>query len=332
MLGTVGGVRRPARGASTESEPHSAGQGTQPDGQGGREAPLPWVPRGPGPDPAPAPGSPILGPPTPLAEAPAPLAEGRRPRSPAQRAISLAVVVALAALVGSGAVVFGPRFIPASPTTRLSPSPGSSTRSPRGSAQLLAAVAAADLPEIVTVVAVGSSSEELGTAWPIDGSGNFLTNDHVIHGGQSVHVLMASGQQYAAQVINDDPGLDLAEIHVWGLREQPLPIDDALPPIGEPVVVLAAEGATGHEPVTDSKVNGLNQTASVSDAGPGELSDYTGLIRIPARIYRGNSGGPMISPQGQVIGILTLAAQNGPGAFAIPIPQVDQVIQSWLNG
>jgi len=98
------------------------------------------------------------------------------------------------------------------------------------------------------------------------------------------------------------------------------------------VVVLAAQGATGHSPITDSQVNGLNESATVSDAGPGELSDYTGLIRVPARIFPGNSGGPMINSQGQVVGILTLAAQSGSGAFAIPITQVDQEIQSWLDG
>jgi S1-C subfamily serine protease len=40
----------------------------------------------------------------------------------------------------------------------------------------------------------------------------------------------------------------------------------------------------------------------------------------------------MITPQGQVVAILTLAAETGSGAFAIPIAQVDQVIQTWLNG
>jgi S1-C subfamily serine protease len=183
-------------------------------------------------------------------------------------------------------------------------------------------VAANDLPEIVLVVAVGTTSEELGTGWPIDDSGDFLTNDHVVHNGQSVHVELASGQEYPAEVINDDPGIDLAEVHVFGLREQPLPTDAALPTIGEAVVVLASQGATGHMPVTDSKVN----------ASPGELSDYSGLIRIPAKIYPGNSGGPMLSPQGQVVGILTLAAESGSGAFAIPISQINQEIRSWLAG
>ncbi|MGC1185004.1 MAG: S1C family serine protease [Candidatus Dormiibacterota bacterium] len=312
---------------TTDPEP-DAKDGNQTAGDDrGREAPLPWVPFVP--DPALRPVEPAS-----FADAfTVDAGEIPRRRHPAQRTVSMLVVVAMGLVIASGAVVIATRsHPPAHPITRDSPSSSAPTPTPTDSAQQLAAVAASDLPEIVMVVAVGTTSEELGTAWPLDAAGDFLTNDHVVHMGQSFHVVLGSGQQYAAEVINDDPQLDLAEIHVWDLREQPLPIDDALPPIGQPVVVLAAQGATGHSPVTESKVNGLNESATVNDAKPGELSDYTGLIRIPARIFPGNSGGPMITPQGEVVGILTLAAETGSGAFAIPITQVDQVIQTWLAG
>ncbi len=254
-------------------------------------------------------------------------------RHPIQRTVSILVVASLVVLIGSGAVVIESQLThPAHPITRITPSASAPLPTSSNSAQVLAAIAANDLPEIVMVVAVGTTSEELGTGWPIDDSGDFITNDHVVHNGESFHVELASGQEYQAQVINDDPDIDLAEVHVTGLREQPFPIDDSLPSIGESVVVLASQGATGHPPVTDSTVNGLDESATVSNAAPGALSDYSGLIRIPAKIFPGNSGGPMFNAQGQVVGILTLAAENGPGAFAIPITQVDQEIRSWLVG
>ncbi|MGH7692076.1 MAG: S1C family serine protease [Candidatus Dormibacteria bacterium] len=301
-------------------------QGRSPEG-GGQNVPLPWVP-------------PSSSPPPPLGswqEDEPPLSQGGggvRRRSPLRRAVSILAVVALVGLIGSGTVLFESDLHgSANPTAGSGPSPSPSlaTSSPTNATELLRAVAATDLPEIVMVVSVGATSEELGTAWPLDGDGDFLTNDHVVHTGQSFHVVLASGQQYAADVVNDDPGLDLAEIHVWGFSEQPLPISDALPPMGEPVVVLAAQGATGHTPVTDSQVNGLDESARVTDAAPGELSSYSGMIRIRARIFPGNSGGPVITPEGQVVAILTLAAASGPGAFAIPIAHVDAVIEGWLR-
>ncbi len=204
--------------------------------------------------------------------------------------------------------------------------------SPASSSQALARVAAADLPEIVTIVAIGRQSDELGTAWPVDSQGDFITNDHVVHQGLTFYAVTQSGTEYPARVVNVDPSLDLAEIRVIGLSEPPFSIDSAPATLGQAVVVLASEGATSHAPVTDSVIDGLNQRATVTHAAPGELSNYSDLIRIPAQIFPGNSGGPVLTTGGQVVGILTLAAEHGSGAFAIPLAEVDPVIQHWLAG
>jgi S1-C subfamily serine protease len=204
--------------------------------------------------------------------------------------------------------------------------------SPASSSDALARVAAADLPEIVTVVAIGRQSDELGTGWPVDSQGDFITNDHVVHQGISFYAVSQSGTEYPARVVNVDPALDLAEIRVIGLSETPFAIDAAPAALGQAVVVLASEGATSHPPVTDSVIDGLDERATVEHAAPGELSDYSDLIRIPAQIFPGNSGGPMLTTGGQVVGILTLAAEHGSGAFAIPLAEVAPVIERWLAG
>lgn len=248
------------------------------------------------------------------------------------RALAAAlVIVGLAIGAGSLAAV------------RLSPTPAHQTKtqgsfapspgaSPASSDQDLAAVATSDLPEIVTIVAIGRQSDELGTGWPIDGSGDFITNDHVVHAGISFYAVTQTGAEYPASVINADPALDLAEVKVIGLREQPFEIDPNPAALGEPVVVLASEGATSHPPVTESVVDGLGERATVEHAEPGELSNYSDLIRIPAKIFPGNSGGPVLTTAGQVVGVLTLAAEDGPGAFAMPLQELSPVIHRWLEG
>jgi S1-C subfamily serine protease len=70
----------------------------------------------------------------------------------------------------------------------------------------------------------------------------------------------------------------------------------------------------------------------VGDAEPGQLTDYADLIRIPAHIFPGNSGGPVLTAGGQVLGIMTLAAKFGVGAFAIPLQEVLPVIRQWTEG
>jgi S1-C subfamily serine protease len=240
------------------------------------------------------------------------------------------VILALGA--GSFASALGGALNPTPKAQRQGAYQPPSVASGQADQSQLGQVAERDLPEIVTIVAVGADSEELGTGWPIDRRGDFITNDHVVHDGLSFHAVTASGDQFPAVVINSDPSLDLAEVRVVGLTEQPFPMASGQAVMGEPVVVLAAKGATGHTPVTESAVNGLGEQASVQDAEPGELSNYSDLIRIPARIYPGNSGGPVLTDQGAVVGILTLAAENGSGAFAIPLAEVHSVIEQWLQG
>ncbi|MDA8395498.1 MAG: hypothetical protein M0T72_09730 [Candidatus Dormibacteraeota bacterium] len=49
-------------------------------------------------------------------------------------------------------------------------------------------------------------------------------------------------------------------------------------------------------------------------------------------MFPGNSGGPVLTAQGQVVGIMTLAAKFGVGAFAIPLQEVLPVIRQWTGG
>ncbi len=292
--------------------------------------PLPWLP--PAPPSAGETGDLFggdLDPPLPPAQEDADrTARGRGWRG----ALAGVVIVGLALGTGFLAAAISHPLQVAHTTKRQHSFSVTPSSTPTPAAQSLAQVAAYDLPEIVTIVAIGRQTEELGTGWPIDTQGDFITNDHVVRAGLSFHALTASGAEYAAQVINVDSSLDLAEVRVVGLREQPFPLDQLPAAVGEPIVVLASEGATGKPPVTDSVINGLGERATVEHAQPGQLSNYSDLIRIPARIFPGNSGGPVLTADGQVVGILTLAAANGSGAFAIPLAEVDSVIQQWLQG
>ena len=54
------------------------------------------------------------------------------------------------------------------------------------------------------------------------------------------------------------------------------------------------------------------------------------LSRRGARIYEGNSGGPVLDAAGQVIGIVTLASPSAPDAYAIPISRVIAELRQWV--
>ncbi len=298
--------RSPARerwsavAASDDEEPTPQGL------DAGPAPPLQWVagPGGPRAVPGPSPGP------------------GRRRRGWRRAATAAALI-----LVGASAATLGIGLWAASRAGGDQPTGVPS----RVALRVLSRIAAGDLPEVVTVVALGRTTEELGTAWPIDGQGDFVTNDHVVRAGVTVHVLAADQQAYTAVVARADPRRDLALLHVFGLRERPFPLARAAAPVGEPVVVLAAQGATGRPPVTDSRIVGLDEAATVLSAARARPRDYSGLIRMPSRIFPGNSGGPVLTERGQVVGVLTLAARTGTGAFAIPVAVLRRDLGRWRD-
>lgn len=79
--------------------------------------------------------------------------------------------------------------------------------------------------------------------------------------------------------------------------------------------------------VTQGVISGLNRTITVSSSN-GDSTTMEGLMQTDASINSGNSGGPLLNSEGQVIGINTAKAASGEGlGFAIPIDTVKPVIE-----
>jgi S1-C subfamily serine protease len=197
----------------------------------------------------------------------------------------------------------------------------------------------ADLASVVTVeVEVEHSDEEsLGTGWIFDSKGDIVTNEHVIAGNAAIRVTDRENHTELAVVIEADATTDIALLRpVAKLPGSPLPVDaTAIGKVPLSVITLASSTATGQADMTDEMLVGLHDDVPLAPNGGAQQGQsapqvYDDMLQLQgARIYEGNSGGPVLDASGQVIGILTLASPNTPEAYAIPISRVVTQLTLW---
>ena len=173
------------------------------------------------------------------------------------------------------------------------------------------------IPGVVTIQVTLSQGSALGTGFVYDTQGDIVTNDHVVQGAQNnkVEVDFNSGNKVYGTVVGTDADSDLAiiKVDVPASQLDPLPIgdSDALK-IGQTVVAIGNPfGENGT--MTVGVVSGLGRTVSSLHAVPGSNGQtFTAgdFIQTDAAINAGNSGGPLLSLNGQVVGIVESDATN----------------------
>lgn len=201
-------------------------------------------------------------------------------------------------------------------------------------------------PSVVTVVNLKTPQwdffgnlrqpQSLGSGVVIAPDGYVVTNNHVVEGNASLSIITAGGQKYDAELVGADDLSDLAVLRVLG--EPGLPMaelgdSDSLLP-GQRVIAIGSALGEFQNTVTAGIISGLNRSVDIDGQYRME-----GLIQTDAAINHGNSGGPLVSLQGQVIGINTLIIR-GDGTtmdvaeglgFAIPANSARFVVRELIE-
>jgi Do/DeqQ family serine protease len=168
----------------------------------------------------------------------------------------------------------------------------------------------------------------LGSGVIIDGkAGHVVTNHHVIAKANVIKVTTADKREFEGRLLGSDPRSDVAVIKVDCddvLPEAPMGESDDLM-IGETVIAIGSPFGLTHTVTT-----GVVSAVGRSVRGDGGI--YRNFIQTDASINPGNSGGPLLTIEGELIGINTAIYQNAQGiGFAIPINKVAKIVHELVE-
>lgn len=191
------------------------------------------------------------------------------------------------------------------------------------------------IKDIGTTIFLEKSTENLnlGTGVIISKEGYILTNQHVAGSQYSTcYITLKNGVTDNGVVVWASEDLDLAiiKINIKNLPEANLGDSDNIK-IGTSVYAIG--NPVGYElqrTVTSGIISGTNRIIKTEDDNT--KSYLEGLIQTDATINQGNSGGPLINKNGEIIGITTLKIEDAEGiGFAIPINIVKPILKKLVE-
>ena len=191
-------------------------------------------------------------------------------------------------------------------------------------------VYAAVNPATVLVVAEMGEKASIGTGVILTEDGYIVTNAHVIADGQSVLVVLADARRYEAELVGFDSAEDLAVLKAVDAEDLPTAVlgdsdecwvGDTVYAIGNPL------GVELRGTLTQGIISAIDRRVTMDGKA-------MTMLQTTAALNNGNSGGPLINDQGQVIGINTMKMSGGKTAtatveglgFAVPTRRVVAVI------
>ena len=161
----------------------------------------------------------------------------------------------------------------------------------------------------------------VGSGFIISTDGFILSNHHVVEGADEVFVSMTDGREFKAKIVGSDQRTDVALLKIEAKNLPALPLGDPSKlKVGAWVVAIGSPFGLEN-----------TVTAGIVSAKGRDTGDYLPFIQTDVAVNPGNSGGPLLNLDGEVIGINSQIYSRTGGfmgiSFAIPIDEANSVAQ-----
>ena len=202
-------------------------------------------------------------------------------------------------------------------------------------------VAASVADSVVTIEAKSDEEGAQGSGVVVDGRGYIVTNNHVISEAASnpskfkMAVVFNDGKEVPANLVGRDPKTDLAVLKVDNVDNLTVARfgDSEKLRVGEEVIAAGAPLGL-RSTVTHGIISALNRPVPLSGDGS-DTDTVIDAVQTDASINHGNSGGPLINMNSEVIGINTAGKSLSDSAsglgFAIPVNEVKATVETLIK-
>jgi S1-C subfamily serine protease len=198
-------------------------------------------------------------------------------------------------------------------------------------------------PGVVHITATSQTSDvfgdtqqqqSIGSGFVIDKAGHIVTNYHVVQGAKTVQVSFSNHESMAAKVVGSDPATDIAVLKVSAPSRALRPLtlgNSSTVEVGDQVIAIG--NPLGYD---RSVTSGIVSAVQRSITAPNQVSTIGHVIQTDAALNHGNSGGPLLNADGDVVGVNAQIAPSNANAnigigFAIPINTVKQVTSTLID-
>jgi S1-C subfamily serine protease len=174
------------------------------------------------------------------------------------------------------------------------------------------------LPSLVTIrttgVGAGHDQNGTGAGVVVSADGAILTALHVVDGAETIRVRFTDGTEASARVAKQEASSDTAVLTASSLPQVVVPaVLGGAPQVGDEVFPL------GHPLGLSQSLSGGVVSAVGRSIRVGTGRTLEGLIQFDAAVNPGNSGGPLLNRDGQVVGIVTGLANPSEQSFFVGI-------------